>query len=624
MTFIIIVAIIILMGYLYSRKLEREREEEHRRRIGQLREEAKRLAAAYPDVYYKRFHKVPWELTESELYQIDRVSEKSWDAEQKEFDSKDDEKYYLEWIKKQEKFNTTCIAHNKSTLKTWGRYYYDINGFGTYPNGKSFYHEVNVWVHFAHSFCTDSSIDYSLGFHQLDTSKLAKNYKTNPSSLSNSYWDTIINYLDAVYETNKDLFVILVENAPDDTESDESPERFTYLKSLLDSKYPYSNLKDFSRCDGFWSSDSIVLIDLISNNDKITEYCQKAVRAKRVVFTKFPTLSFRSLSDNSDLSVLGFPKTKPIVHHNHTDSDTRLKGTPSVTYLTIFKEHSSKEMKDLVSAKRKEIEAEIKAAEEQRRKELEECRKAQEQLRKEQERIRKENEEKERKRTAPTRLQNAVSSWYRPSAANLRCYSMYYYYPTTCDFEASQYDWDIRNMIWDFKANPHKPMSIETIMRLHKDAVSEIVDDMEKCLNHFFGEDTKYLTLVCVPSSQAVINQRRYEDFAQLMCSRTQMENGYSHIRVTADGEAKHMGGTNVAKYEIDAEFFKGKNIILFDDVITSGRSMEQLRAKLQNVGANVIGGFSIGKTKHEKQNGHPIKEIHREHTEDYIDNLPF
>ena len=391
MTFIIIVAIIILMGYLYSRKLEREREEEHRRRIGQLREEAKRLAAAYPDVYYKRFHKVPWELTESELYQIDRVSEKSWDAEQKEFDSKDDEKYYLEWIKKQEKFNTTCIAHNKSTLKTWGRYYYDINGFGTYPNGKSFYHEVNVWVHFAHSFCTDSSIDYSLGFHQLDTSKLAKSYKANPSSLSNSYWDTIINYLDAVYETNKDLFVILVENAPDDTESDESPERFTYLKSLLDSKYPYSNLKDFSRCDGFWSSDSIVLIDLISNNDKITEYCQKAVRAKRVVFTKFPTLSFRSLSDNSDLSVLGFPKTKPIVHHNHTDSDTRLKGTPSVTYLTIFKEHSSKEMKDLVSAKRKEIEAEIKAAEEQRRKELEECRKAQEQLRKEQERIRKEN-----------------------------------------------------------------------------------------------------------------------------------------------------------------------------------------------------------------------------------------
>ena len=83
-----------------------------------------------------------------------------------------------------------------------------------------------------------------------------------------------------------------------------------------------------------------------------------------------------------------------------------------------------------------------------------------------------------------------------------------------CDFEASQYDWDIRNMIWDFKANPHKPMSIETIMRLHKDVISVIVDNMEKCLNHFFGEDTKYLTLVCVPSSQAVINQRRYEDFA--------------------------------------------------------------------------------------------------------------
>ena len=371
-------------------------------------------------------------------------------------------------------------------------------------------------------------------------------------------------------------------------------------------------MQDIKRCDKFWSADKIILIDFIANNDKMKAYCKKVVGAKQISLIQ-RIRSFSTLSNYSDLNTLGYPLKKAIVVHDHCSSTFRLERTPSITYLSIFKELSSEEMKSLIRAKYKEINDEIKASQEQERRELEEARNAQMQLQSEIKRINKEYEEGQREYIASNLFKNAVMSWLKPSCANMKCYSMYYYYPTTCDFEVSQYDWDIRNLIWNFKANPLRQMSNETIIKLHEEAVSEIVVDMEKCLKHFFGDDTRYLTLACVPSSKAVINHRRYKDFSEIICERTHMENGYQYIRITIDGEAKHVGGNNEAIYEIDNEFFKDKNILIFDDVITSGRSMEQLRSRLLGIGANVIGGFSIGITKHEWRANHPIDLIEKD-----------
>ena len=610
MAAIIIIAIIIIFIIIGKHKAEEERKQRRRAELCELRDKAHRLAYTYPSAFYDKFQKLHHSLTEDELDSLKYISEESLKTKERDINSKIDIRFYDEWHKEQEDFNSQCIATAKSTLTGWGRYYYDVGQTHKLPNGKEHDCEVDVWNMFSYSVCRDTRLDYSLGFSQLERVKAVESILSGRYALLESYWDPILDYLSKLHENYKDIIIVFATNGIDQSRSDINDDLYKYLKEQIEQLYPYVNIDDIDDCTEFHSSKQIIVIEFSSCNDRMIDNCKQIIKARRNPKCKSSSVAsiIPSATDRASLtSGIGLNKYHYCSHPGYKE---RLCLVPVISYISIYKEHSTEEMKALIAKKRKEIEDEIKAAEEQRRKELEECRKAQEQLRKEQECIRKENEEKERKCTAPTRLQNAVSSWYIPSAANLRCYSMYYYYPTTCDFEASQYDWDIRNMIWDFKANPHKPMSIETIMRLHKDAVREIVDDMEKCLNHFFGEDTKYLTLVCVPSSQAVINQRRYEDFAQLMCSRTQMENGYSHIRLTTDGEAKHMGGTNVAKYEINAEFFKGKNIILFDDVITSGRSMEQLRIKLQNSGANVIGGLSIGRTKHDKQQSHPIDEI--------------
>lgn len=55
---------------------------------------------------------------------------------------------------------------------------------------------------------------------------------------------------------------------------------------------------------------------------------------------------------------------------------------------------------------------------------------------------------------------------------------------------------------------------------------------------------------------------------------------------------------------------------------------MENLKLKLERVGAEVIGGFSIRRTLHERLSCNPIDNIDqfnsRRTTSDYNDDLPF
>ena len=41
--------------------------------------------------------------------------------------------------------------------------------------------------------------------------------------------------------------------------------------------------------------------------------------------------------------------------------------------------------------------------------------------------------------------------------------------------------------------------------------------------------------------------------------------------------------------------------MLLFDDIITKGNSMITFMRKMESLGANVIGGLCLGKTKHER-----------------------
>lgn len=90
------------------------------------------------------------------------------------------------------------------------------------------------------------------------------------------------------------------------------------------------------------------------------------------------------------------------------------------------------------------------------------------------------------------------------------------------------------------------------------------------------------------------------------------MINAYDYITVIKESEEKKFGGSGIttANVSFNEDFFKAKNVLLFDDIITKGESMLRFKRKMESLGACVIGGISIGKTKHERQQSNSIDDI--------------
>ena len=196
-------------------------------------------------------------------------------------------------------------------------------------------------------------------------------------------------------------------------------------------------------------------------------------------------------------------------------------------------------------------------------------------------------------------IQQYVSTWHLLSGG-LRYSYCVYYYPTTCDFEATDSEWEDRKLIWNFKNDPSKGISFAK----HQSALKKVVAMMkEKLVSTFRSENLKYLTLVCIPASTQHKSQARFEEFSTSLCRETGMENGYPHIRVIEDKLERRSGGTSIdlSKISFDKDYFKNKIVILFDDVITRGDSMRTMKMRMEQLGATVVGGISIGKTKHER-----------------------
>ena len=50
-------------------------------------------------------------------------------------------------------------------------------------------------------------------------------------------------------------------------------------------------------------------------------------------------------------------------------------------------------------------------------------------------------------------------------------------------------------------------------------------------------------------------------------------------------------------KVSFDESFFKGKKVLIFDDILTKGFSYARFALKLEKLGAEILGGFFLGKT---------------------------
>ncbi len=214
-----------------------------------------------------------------------------------------------------------------------------------------------------------------------------------------------------------------------------------------------------------------------------------------------------------------------------------------------------------------------------------------------------EEEERKRREEAEIRervctLKNCVSGW--PALyGGLHYTYLVNYFPTSCIFEATQSEWNDRWLVWNFKNTPGK-----TSASAHMNALDTVLPRMKSILTSTFGRQLlRNLTLVCIPASSATKTELRYAEFSRRICEETGMMNAYDRITVVSSTSEKKFGGSGIStdNLSFDRSYFRGRYILLFDDVITKGESMLRFKRKMEELGANVIAGFSIGRTKHER-----------------------
>lgn len=76
-----------------------------------------------------------------------------------------------------------------------------------------------------------------------------------------------------------------------------------------------------------------------------------------------------------------------------------------------------------------------------------------------------------------------------------------------------------------------------------------------------------------------------------------------SHVTIRGERQALHRTADHVVRecegyfVNLDADFFRGRKVIVFDDLITSGKTAENFAQMLTEAGAEVVGGIFLART---------------------------
>ena len=116
--------------------------------------------------------------------------------------------------------------------------------------------------------------------------------------------------------------------------------------------------------------------------------------------------------------------------------------------------------------------------------------------------------------------------------------------------------------------------------------------------------DLHDVAIVCIPACSWHSHVRRWKRFTESLCRITGAVNGFPHVLVSGRRARVHITGelelaTNIKHYvQIDAAFFRGRKVIVIDDICTTGRSSDAFIAAMQASGATVTMAMFLAKTK--------------------------
>ncbi len=169
-----------------------------------------------------------------------------------------------------------------------------------------------------------------------------------------------------------------------------------------------------------------------------------------------------------------------------------------------------------------------------------------------------------------------------------QCYAIHDYYPISgIGYDVDCGIADVRRFIFHFKDGQRVDVEY---------AANIIVKSIKK--REINLENT---CLMIIPASKPEKTNKRFQCFCSLVAKALGIENGFNYLSAVEHKETKGCSNKCIIPYVVlHPESYNGKNILLFDDVITSGTSFKQIAAKLLETGARSVTGIFLAKTTRE------------------------
>lgn len=464
-----------------------------------------------------------------------------------------------EWIDNQKQFASQVRTNYKEYISNWGCYFYDLSVETPSFRDKPTINNFRIWQFFGDSYCDDTTLDYTLVPRCKENSVKNSLFASNRVSYKDSYFEKVLSFLRFIKEQKGNTYIVF-GNSNRDFYSTINSKQFSYLRKRLSEEgiSYFESLQDVEILDG----GCVVLFELITSNDNLRKQSYEIINKLNDKHPVVCYISMRKGYDKQEMSDIIKDKEKQKEKEEQerqkkireerekADKINRAKNIAD-NYIDAFNKFFPNVSKQALSLEDAEaiIESETKLSE---------------------------------YRDFIHRIHDAVSGW--DSIKGIPYYHFYHYYPTRFE-DVTVESQRVRSLIYNFKDGIG--MSYNTVAKIMA----------SKLQSTFSAEDLLSLTLVCIPASTIVDNNDRYTKFSTKLCNDTGMRNGFSHITITKEKSQSHLGGTDSAEYAYDKDFFKDAKVILFDDVVTRGRSMTQMKNALEGLGATIVCAMSIGRT---------------------------
>ena len=114
--------------------------------------------------------------------------------------------------------------------------------------------------------------------------------------------------------------------------------------------------------------------------------------------------------------------------------------------------------------------------------------------------------------------------------------------------------------------------------------------------------------IVCIPASCKRTHDRRFKAFSQMVCEKCGAVNGFDFIQVYGRRQKAHIDHVHALaedtdKYiHIDESRFKGKRVIIIDDIVTTCKTANAFVDRMITAGADVRMVLFLGMTKYFKR----------------------